>query len=102
MSEQRVSRLEDLPPGEIRFVELAGVKVALARVGDTVYACGDTCPHQGGPLSGGKLYGTRLACPWHGWSFDVKTGVCLFPSRGGPVPTFPVRVTDGEVFVELP
>ena len=102
MSERRVARVEEIPADQPLLVEVEGLKLAVARVGDAVYAIDDTCVHQGGPLSGGKLYGTRVACPWHGWSFDVRTGACLFPPRGGPVPRYPVRVEGGDVFVELP
>jgi nitrite reductase/ring-hydroxylating ferredoxin subunit len=102
VSASRVARVEDIPSDHPMLVEVDGLKLALARVGDAVYAIDDTCAHQGGPLSGGKLYGTKLACPWHGWSYDVRTGSCLFPPRGGGVACYPVRVAAGDVFVELP
>jgi nitrite reductase/ring-hydroxylating ferredoxin subunit len=85
-----------------RLVEAAGRRIVLARVGDAVYACADTCAHKGGPLSEGKLSGTRLACPWHGWHYDVKTGQCVFPGRGASVASYPVEIADGEIHVELP
>ena len=102
MSEQRVARLDDLQAGQPLLVEVDGLKLMLARVGDDVYACSDTCSHQGGPLSGGRLNGARLTCPWHGWTFDVKSGTCMFPPRGGAVPSYPVRLAGGDVFVEVP
>ena len=98
----RAARLQDLPAGEARLVELQGTRVVLARVGDRVYACGDACAHRGGPLSEGKLSGARLACPWHGWHYDVRTGECLFPGRGERIPTYAVRIDGGEVWVEVP
>jgi nitrite reductase/ring-hydroxylating ferredoxin subunit len=97
----RVARLEELAAGEPRLVEVNGVRVVLARVGDSVYACGEVCVHQGGPLSEGTLSGARLACPWHGWQFDLRTGTCLMPTRGGAVPSYPVRIEAGEVWVEV-
>jgi nitrite reductase/ring-hydroxylating ferredoxin subunit len=97
----RVSRLEELVAGQPRLVEVNGVRVVLARVGDSVYACGEVCVHQGGPLSEGTLSGARLACPWHGWQFDMRTGNCLMPTRGGAVPSYPVRIDEGEVWVDL-
>jgi nitrite reductase/ring-hydroxylating ferredoxin subunit len=97
----RVARLEELSPGEPRLVEVDGTRVVLARVGDAVYACSAVCTHQGGPLSEGRLSGTRLACPWHGWHFDVRTGACVMPTRGGSVPSYPVRIEAGEVWVEV-
>jgi nitrite reductase/ring-hydroxylating ferredoxin subunit len=97
-----VARLDELTAGVPRLVEAAGRRIVLARVGDAVYACADTCAHKGGPLSEGKLSGTRLACPWHGWHYDVKTGQCVFPGRGASVASYPVEIADGEIHVELP
>ena len=103
MSEVRVADLEEVPAGTPTLVEAQGTPVVLVRVGDDVYACSDICTHQGGPLSEGKLSGTRLACPWHGWMFDVKTGECVMPSRGGAVPSYKTRVDEtGGVWVDLP
>ena len=76
--------------------------MVLARVGDRVYACGDACAHQGGPLHEGKLSGTRLACPWHGWMYDVRTGQCSFPGRGASVPSYSARVDADGVWVTVP
>jgi nitrite reductase/ring-hydroxylating ferredoxin subunit len=97
----RAAALADISPGQPTLVELEGQRVALIRIGDTVYACGDICAHRGGYLSEGRLTGTRLACPLHGWLYDVRTGQCVFPGRGASVPSFPVQVRDGDVFVEL-
>jgi nitrite reductase (NADH) small subunit/3-phenylpropionate/trans-cinnamate dioxygenase ferredoxin subunit len=83
-------------------VELDGTRIVLARVGSAVYACGGVCAHRGGPLSEGKLTGTRLACPWHGWMYDVRTGQCVFPGRGTAIPSYPVRLEADQVLVELP
>jgi nitrite reductase/ring-hydroxylating ferredoxin subunit len=94
--------LEAILPDRPMRVELNGVPVALSRVGHAVYACRDVCAHRGAPLSEGKLSGTRLTCPWHGWMYDVRTGQCTFPGRGAAVPTYPVRITDGQVWVDLP
>ena len=102
MSERRAASLEEVPVGEPKLVELDGTRVVLMRVGDAVYACGYVCTHQGGPLSEGKLTGARLTCPWHGWTFDVRTGRCAFPSRGEAVPSYPVRIDAGQIWVELP
>ena len=102
MSGIAVARLEDLPAGQLRRVDVNGTGVVLARIGDAVYACGDTCAHRGGPLAEGKLSGHRLHCPWHGWVYDVRSGACLFPGRGERVPSYPVRIEDGDVRLEVP
>ena len=102
MTEVRAAALADMMPGQPRLVVAEGTRLVLVRVGDNVHAIADMCAHSGGPLSDGKLSGTRLACPWHGWMYDVRTGQCLFPGRGASVPVYPVRVDAGAIFVELP
>ncbi|HEY7520314.1 MAG TPA: Rieske 2Fe-2S domain-containing protein [Methylomirabilota bacterium] len=98
----RAARLADVPAGRPLAVDAGGTAVVVVRVGDGVYACGAVCAHQGGPLAEGKVTGTRLACPWHGWMYDVRTGDCVFPRRGARVPTYPAGVETGEVWVDVP
>jgi nitrite reductase/ring-hydroxylating ferredoxin subunit len=100
MTEIRAARLDELPAGQLKRIEIEGRLIVLACVGDSVYACGDTCAHQGGPLSEGRLSGTRLACPWHGWMYDVRTGQCLMPARGASVPSYRVRVDDDAIWLD--
>lgn len=100
MSEIRLA-LAELVPGVPRLVETDGKRVVVIRIGDRVHAMSDVCAHKGGPLSDGKLSGTRLACPWHGWMYDVRTGQCVFPGRGAAVPTYTVRVDTDDVCVEV-
>ena len=95
-----LGRLEDLSAAEPKLVEVDGLRLVLVRVGDEVHALDEMCAHQGGPLSDGKLSGARLTCPWHGWMFDVRTGQCLMPTRGGSVPSYPVRVENGDILLE--
>jgi nitrite reductase (NADH) small subunit len=71
-----VVRRQELEAGALREVFVDGRPVALALIGDRVYALEGTCPHAGGPLAEGRLVGTTLSCPMHGWSFDVVTGEC--------------------------
>ena len=98
----RAASLGEVAPGRPTLVELSGARIVLTRVGDHVYALADTCAHRGGPLSEGRLSGTRLACPWHGWIYDVRTGQCAFPGRGQAVASYGVRVDGDDVWVELP
>ena len=103
MTATRVGRLDDLVAGQPRLVEVGGARMVLARVGETVYACDDMCIHSGGPLSEGKLSGTRLTCPWHGWSYDLRSGACVLPAhaKDRSVRVYAVRVEAGEVWVDL-
>jgi nitrite reductase/ring-hydroxylating ferredoxin subunit len=96
----RVCAADELADGEIAEFIVDDVPIALARIGDAHHAVGNTCPHAGGPLGDGLLEGTVVACPWHGWGFDVTTGVCaLDPTLA--VDVHPVRVEGGAVWVDV-
>ncbi|MBA3744389.1 non-heme iron oxygenase ferredoxin subunit [Sporichthya sp.] len=97
-----VAALDDLLPGSLRRVEVAGVPVCLVRVeGGDVYAIGDECSHEDIELSDGDLEGCEVMCPAHGSCFDVRTGIPDGLPATAPVPTYPVRVDAGEVFIEI-
>ena len=102
MRQVRAAALADVTPGAPYLADADGTRVVLVRVGEQVHALAATCSHQGGPLSGGKLSSTRLACPWHGWMYDVRTGQCVFPPRGSAVASYPVTVDGDTVWVQLP
>ena len=69
-----IAAAADCPPGAC-IERVAGDRmVAVANVDGTLHAIDGLCPHQGGPLGRGRLCGTTLTCPWHGWQFDVTTG----------------------------
>jgi nitrite reductase/ring-hydroxylating ferredoxin subunit len=102
VTELRAAAVAEVTPGQPRLVVANDTRIVLIRVGEQIHAIGDICAHQGGPLSDGKLSGTRLACPWHGWMYDVRTGQCVFPGRGAAVPSYRVRVDGDDVFVDVP
>jgi len=97
----RVAALDDVPPGRLLYVEVDGLPIALANVGGTIYAFGDSCRHEGGPLSTGVLIGATITCPWHGWAYDVRTGKSIVPPIGLRIPTYPVTLRDSEIFVAI-
>jgi len=73
----RVASRADIPEGTGKVVDLAGKKIALFNVGGKFYAIDNTCKHRGGPLGEGTLDGTVVTCPWHGWEYDVTSGINL-------------------------
>ncbi len=75
--EDTVIRVEDLPPGSLRDVEVAGVTVLLANVDGKFYAINNVCTHRQCPLSAGELSGTTVTCACHGSQFDIATGEVL-------------------------
>jgi nitrite reductase/ring-hydroxylating ferredoxin subunit len=96
-----VAELADLPPGRMRYVEVDGLPIGLANVRGTVYAFGDACRHEGGPLSSGVLIDDTVTCPWHGWTYSVRTGKALVPPVGIRIPTYETLLAGGKIFVVL-
>jgi nitrite reductase (NADH) small subunit len=97
----RVCRVDDIPALGARVVRAAVGPIAVFRgAGDTVFALEDRCPHKGGPLSQGIVFGTQVSCPLHGWVIGLADGEALAPDRGC-VRRIAVRVEDGEVLLQL-
>ncbi|MBI2541317.1 Rieske 2Fe-2S domain-containing protein [Candidatus Woesearchaeota archaeon] len=71
----KAANISDLKPGENKTVSVNGTEVALFNVDGQFFAISNTCLHRGGPLGEGMLDGDVVTCPWHGWRFNVKTGV---------------------------
>lgn len=97
----RVCALADIPPLGARVVKHAARgDIALFRnAKDEVFALRDACPHRGGPLSQGIVFGRRVACPLHGMTIGLDDGRAQAPDEGC-AQTFPVRVEpDGSVWL---
>ncbi len=97
----KLATLDDLPPGGAKEVEHDGRIYALFNVDGIISAIDGICPHQGGPLADGPLHGTLVACPWHGWEFDVRTGKTTINDRLKH-PVFEVKVEGADVLVFVP
>jgi nitrite reductase (NADH) small subunit len=83
-----ICKLEDIPALGARRVQRAqGVAVALFRAADDhVFALLDRCPHKGGPLSQGIVFGRSVACPLHNWTIGLADGCAQAPDVGCTVP----------------
>ncbi len=101
---QFVCDMHELPVLGARVLERSeedGGNVAVFRNDrDVVFALLDKCPHKGGPLSQGIVFGERVACPLHNWSIELKSGDAVAPDVGC-TKRFPVKVENSRVFVEL-
>lgn len=96
----RICALQDIPVlGSRRVQRPQGLDVALFRnADDEVFALLDRCPHKGGPLSQGIVFGRSVACPLHNWTIGLADGCARAPDEGC-TPAFQVRVDTGEVFL---
>lgn len=96
-----VANTGELAVGRVKAVAVEGRTIALYRTDEGFYATDNTCPHRGGPLAEGDLIGNEITCPWHLWSFDIRTGRC----PGNPeiaVATHELRVDGDRILVRLP
>ncbi|MCH7840820.1 MAG: non-heme iron oxygenase ferredoxin subunit [Planctomycetes bacterium] len=94
-------RTAELVPGKGTVVELNGVRIAIFNVDGAFYAMNDTCTHASGPLSEGDLDGTVVTCPWHGATFDIKTGAVLGPPAADGVRSYEVKTEGDDVLVKV-
>ena len=96
-----ICSINDIPVlGSRRVTREHGMDVAVFRNGqDEVFALLDRCPHKGGPLSQGIVFGTHVACPLHNWSIGLCDGQASLPDEGC-TPKFSVRLECGRVYLK--
>ena len=94
-----VAKVEEIPPGERKRVEVKGELITLFNIDGELFAIFDRCPHKKtAPLVRGALDGTGVKCPNHGYRFDLQTGKC---DRGIQWDTqaYQVKIADGKILV---
>jgi nitrite reductase/ring-hydroxylating ferredoxin subunit len=111
-----VSALSDFPPGERKIVKAGVREIGVFRVGDRFYAIRNRCPHQGGPLCMGRIAPwarsegpgdfsmegepALIACPWHGWEYELSSGQSFLGPGEPRVKAYDVLVEKGDAIVE--
>jgi nitrite reductase (NADH) small subunit len=96
-----ICKVEDIPVlGARRVARAAGTEVAVFRnAEDKVFALLDRCPHKGGPLSQGIVFGESVACPLHNWTIGLADGCARAPDEGC-TQKFSVKVENGVVSLD--
>jgi nitrite reductase (NADH) small subunit len=96
----KVCKTSDVKEGYGKSIEVNGKAVAVFNVEGNFYAINDICAHRGGPLGEGELDGKTVICPWHGWRYDVTSGVNEFvPDL--PAQKYEVKVEGDDVLVDI-
>jgi nitrite reductase (NADH) small subunit/3-phenylpropionate/trans-cinnamate dioxygenase ferredoxin subunit len=96
----RTVKVEEVPPGTVRELQIEGKAIALANLGGRLYAINNTCLHRGGPLGQGPLEGKVVTCPWHGWQYDVTNGELVQNPAVG-VDCYATEVRGQDIFVDV-
>jgi nitrite reductase (NADH) small subunit len=98
----RICAVDEIPRLGARVVqrEIAPNVAVFRTADDKFFALADRCPHRGGPLSQGIVFGERVACPLHNTCVQLDTGCAVAPDKG-QVQSFAVKVSQGDVYVDL-
>ena len=96
-----ICRVEDIPVlGSRRVARPKGLDIAVFRNSeDQVFALLDRCPHKGGPLSQGIVFGSSVACPLHNWTISLADG-CAQGADEGCTPKFACKVDASQVMLD--
>ncbi|GAB3547592.1 nitrite reductase small subunit NirD [Noviherbaspirillum agri] len=101
---KEICKVHDIPALGARVVKRAanacGDVAVFRNSEDKVFALLDRCPHKGGPLSQGIVFGERVACPLHNWNIELDSGCATAPDEGC-TQKFSVKVEDGLVFLDV-
>lgn len=96
-----IGKITDIPLQGSRVVRTEAGDIAVFRTAaNTVFAVDDKCPHKGGPLSQGIVFGNKVACPLHNWKIALDTGDAVGPDEGH-VACHPVRIDGDTVFLSM-
>jgi nitrite reductase/ring-hydroxylating ferredoxin subunit len=98
---EAVLKLSELPPGGMRACVISGREIVICHTREGIFALDNICTHAHARLCEGRLRATRLVCPLHGASFDIRDGRVLGPPATVALPTHPVRVVNDEIEVAV-
>ena len=93
--------LSSLVPGKPQRIEKDGESICVARIGDEVFAIGDTCSHSEASLSEGDITDFKIECWLHGAEFDLRTGQAVTPPATAPVQKYSVTVDGDSVTIDM-
>ena len=94
-------KTSDLPSEGRKIIEISGLEIALFNIQNRIYAISNICPHNGGSLGEGMLFGQTILCPLHFWKFNVVTG----KSSNQPayrIESYPVKLEKEWIYLDLP
>ena len=102
MAWKPVASCAALEPGGVTAVDCSGAQLALYRLEDGIFATSAVCPHLGGSLAAGTIVDGYIECPVHYALFDIRTGDADGAITAQPLRTFPTRVEDDVIYIDLP
>lgn len=101
MARIEIAPVADFPQGSGLRVEVGEHRVAMFKVGESIYALGDRCSHAEASLAEGETFDDEVECPRHGAAFALATGQALTLPATEAVATYDVEVDDGIVYLKI-
>jgi 3-phenylpropionate/trans-cinnamate dioxygenase ferredoxin subunit len=96
-----VANIADLPNGGWHEVDVENTSILIINMNGQIYAIENLCTHDGGTLADGHIEGENIVCPRHGAKFCIKTGAVTAPPAYEDIKTFPTRLENGKVLLEI-
>lgn len=93
--------LDELPEDDVVGIQVQGREIAFYRVEDEVFATDNICTHGHARLCDGFLEGHEIECPLHQGRFDVRNGKAMCEPLTEDIRSYPIKIEDGRVFVDL-
>jgi len=93
---------DQLPEGERIFLEVAGRSIVIFNLAGSLFAIGDVCSHDNGPVGDGEIEETEIICPRHGARFDIRSGKATSLPAVKDIPAYPMRVVEGMIEIGMP
>jgi 3-phenylpropionate/trans-cinnamate dioxygenase ferredoxin component len=97
-----IAPADQLPDGERMFIEVEGKSIVIFNLAGQLFAIGDVCSHDNGPVGDGEIEENEIICPRHGARFDIRTGKATSLPAVVDIPAYPVRVKDGIIQIGMP
>ena len=97
-----IAPAEELDNGQRLFLEIGEKPIVVFKIAGELFAIGDVCSHDDGPLGDGEISNYTITCPRHGGEFDIRTGKATMLPAVQDIPAYPVRVEAGRIHVGIP
>lgn len=94
----KVASKNEIGNGRGKVVEINGKEIAILNDNGKFFAIDNTCAHMQGPLGEGSCENEKVTCPWHGWTYDLKTGKNTF-SQDIKLDVYKVKISGEEILV---
>jgi len=97
-----IAPADQLPEGERLYIEVGGKQIVLFNLAGKLFAIGDICSHDNGPVGDGEIEENEIICPRHGGRFDIRSGKATSLPAVVNIPAYPVRVVEGMIEIGMP